>query len=84
MRNLSPSVLAGVLPSAMKSLQDGSHVVWVSGRRLSPIFFEGRLRLIFLLPPDAANEQLQRWLQTVRAVDVGSRNLEKASHAATY
>jgi hypothetical protein len=84
MRNLSPSVLAGVLPSAMKSLQDGSHVVWVSGRRLSPIFFEGRLRLIFLLPPDAANEQLQRWLQTVRAWHVGSRNLEKASHAATY
>lgn len=81
MRSVSPSVLAGVLPSAMKSLQDGSHVVWVAGQRLSPIFFEGHLRLIFLLPPDADSERLQRWLQTVRAWHVGSRNLEKASRA---
>ena len=66
MRSLDPAVLAGVVPAALQALQDGTAVVPVSGRWLTPIFRGGTLRLIFVLPADPGPAQLKSWRETVR------------------
>lgn len=67
MRNLKQSLLAGALPTAMKGLEDGAIVVPLSGRWLTPIFHEGELRLLFLLPPDPDAALFESWLRIVKA-----------------
>ncbi|MDT5017060.1 MAG: hypothetical protein QOD39_3220 [Mycobacterium sp.] len=81
MRDLDRSLLARILPTAVKSLEEGTNVIQLSGRWLTPIFHEGKLRLLFLLPPDSEAEQFQGWLRIVRAWHVGNPAMESASHA---
>ena len=49
-RASTQNLLVGLLPTAMKSLDQGAVVVRCPGRWVSPIFYEGKLRLIFVLP----------------------------------
>jgi hypothetical protein len=81
MRGLERRLVARILPTAVRSLGDGANVVQLSGRSLTPIFHRGRLRLIFVLPPDVEPDQFQGWLRTVRAWQVGTPTTEVTSHA---
>ena len=83
MRNLKQSVLAGILPAAVKSLEEGALVVPVSERWLSAVFHEGKLRLFFILPPEYDREQFRSWLRTVKAWHAGSSRTEGVSHVRT-
>ncbi len=66
MCSLEPAVLAGAVPAALDALRDGNAVVPVSGRWLTPIFREGTLRLILVLPADPDPARLRTWRETVR------------------
>jgi hypothetical protein len=81
MRDLDRGLLARVLPTAVRSLGEGAHVVQLSGRWVSPIFHRGKMRLIFILPPEVEPDQFQAWLSNVRAWQVGSPATESLSHA---
>ena len=83
MRNVSLAVLAAILPAAMRSLQEGTAVITVSGRRITPLFNRGKLRLIFVLPTDTEPQQLRHWLQIVKAWQVGGRTPESVSDVHT-
>ncbi|MFI5506694.1 hypothetical protein ACIA48_04440 [Mycobacterium sp. NPDC051804] len=63
--DLESSLLVGILPMAMKSLDEGAAVMPVSGRSMSAIFHEGKLRLIFILPPEFDGDDLRRWRRAV-------------------
>ncbi|QUR65732.1 hypothetical protein [Mycobacterium spongiae] len=67
MRSLEPGVLAQALPTAITGLEGGTAVVPVDGRLLTPLYHEGRLRLLFLLPPDPDAAVFKNWLHTVKA-----------------
>jgi hypothetical protein len=82
MRTLEKSTLSGILPMSIKSLEEGSTVVPLSGHWLTPIFHQERLRLIFVLPPESGREIISNWLGLVRAWHVGSQAMESASHDA--
>jgi len=62
---LESSLLVGILPMAMKSLEEGAVVTSVSGRSMSAIFHEGKLRLVFILPPEFETADLRRWRRAV-------------------
>lgn len=79
MRDLDPSVLATALPAAMRSLEDGTNVVAVSGRWLTAIHHRGRLRLLFFLPPEPEPAAFQRWLGIVKAWNRGEQSAESKS-----
>jgi hypothetical protein len=79
-RQLEQGVLAGILPTAMKSLDQGAVVTAVSGRWISPIFHQGKLRLIFVLPPEFASVLFRRWRRTVNTWHSVGRTLD-VSHA---
>lgn len=64
-RDLDQSLLVGILPMATRSLDEGSVVTSVSGASVSAIFFQGKLRLVFALPPEFASADLRRWRRTV-------------------
>lgn len=81
MRALERGVIARVLPTAVRSLGEGAHVVQVSGRWITPIFHRGKMRLIFVLPPNVEPEQFQAWLRSVRAWQLGSPTTESLSDA---
>lgn len=66
MRSLKRSLLAGALPTAVRGLENGAVVVPLSGRWLTPIFHQGRLRLILLLPPEPEDAILESWLRMVQ------------------
>jgi hypothetical protein len=74
MRTLDPDLLATLLPSAMKSLDDDALVVQMAGRWVSPIFHHNKVRMVFLLPPDPGTEDFQQWLRTLRAWRLGARH----------
>lgn len=63
--DLEAGLLVGILPMAMKSLDDGSVVTSISGRSISAIFHEGKLRLVFILPPQFDRADLRHWRGTV-------------------
>ena len=66
MRALEPEVLTAVLPAALGALREGSNVVWVSGRWLTPVYRAGALRLILVLPAEPDPVSLRRWRELVR------------------
>jgi hypothetical protein len=80
MRELKQGVLAAILPAAAKSLEEGASVVPVSGRWLSAVFYRGKLRLLFLLPPEFDHDRLRRWRRTLTAWHTGSSTTEGVSH----
>ncbi len=79
MRRLPKSVLATILPAAMRSLEDGATLVRAADRRFTPIFAGGRLRLLCVLPPDPESGQIAQWLRTVRTWNIGNFTLERHS-----
>ena len=79
-RGLEQNLLVGLLPMAMKSLDQGAVVTSVSGRWVSPIFYGGGLRLIFILPSEVDSDRFRRWRRTVNTWHAGSR-LSEVSHA---
>ena len=62
---LPQSLLVGLLPSAMKSLGQGAVTVAVSDRWMTPVYYDGTLRLIFVLPTEFDTDTLRRWRRTV-------------------
>jgi len=64
-RAMQQSVLVGLLPAAMKSIDQGTVVASVSNRWVTPIFYEGKLRLIFVLPAEFDTDRLRHWRRTV-------------------
>lgn len=67
MRNLEQGVLATALPTAIRSLESGAIVVPLADRLLTPLYHEGRLRLLFFLPPAPEPAVVRQWLHTVKA-----------------
>ena len=78
MRNLEHGLLARAIPTAMKSLEGSAVVVPLSGRWLTPIFDEGELRLLLVMPPDPEPAQVEHWSRIVRARRFALGTLETA------
>jgi hypothetical protein len=55
----------GLLPSAMKSLGQGAVTVQVSNRWVTPVFYNGKLRQIFVLPGEIDTDRLRGWRRIV-------------------
>ncbi len=72
MRNIDQSLLAQALPSATQCLEDGTIMVLVSNRWLTPIFHRGTLRLLFVLPSDPEATRVRSWKTIVRGWNVSS------------
>jgi hypothetical protein len=64
-RALQQNLLVGLLPTATKSLDQGAVVASVSDRWITPVFYEGQLRLICVLPAELDTDRLRRWRRTV-------------------
>jgi hypothetical protein len=64
-RALPHNLLVVLLPSAMKSLGQGAVVVQVSDRWMTPVFYDGNLRVIFVPPADFDTGGLRRWRRSV-------------------
>jgi O-antigen/teichoic acid export membrane protein len=64
-RALHQNLLVGLLPSAMKSLGQGTAVVAVSDRWMTPVFYQGHLRVILVLPARFDTDEMRRWRRTV-------------------
>jgi hypothetical protein len=64
-RVLQQTLLVGLLPAAMKTLDQGAVVTLVSNRWVTPVFYDGRLRLILVLPADFDTDRLRHWRRTV-------------------
>jgi len=67
MRALDSEVLAGALPMALASMENGGDMIMVSNRWLTPIYQRGTLRILFVLPADPEPERFRIWRETVRA-----------------
>lgn len=65
-RDLDPNLLAVILPESIRSLEDGNCVIRVADRWLTPIFHDGLLRLLLLLPAGVDAGELRRWVSTVK------------------
>lgn len=66
-RALQHNLVVGLLPSAMKSLGQGAVTIQVSNRWVTPVFYEGKLRQILVLPAGFDTDRLRRWRRTVNA-----------------
>jgi hypothetical protein len=64
-RILAHNLLVTLLPSAMRSLGQGAVVVQVSDHWMTPAFYEGKLRMIFVLPADVDTNGVRRWRRSV-------------------
>jgi len=80
-RRLKQRLLAGALPTATRSLEDGVTAAPLSGRWLSALFHQGKLRLLFILPPEFERDLFRSWSRIARVAHVGSRNTGSVSHA---
>jgi hypothetical protein len=49
----------------MKSLGQGAVVVQVSDRWMTPVFYDGNLHVILVLPAQFETDGLRRWRRTV-------------------
>lgn len=58
---LNQRLIAAVLPAILSGDDDGSDILTVSGRRLTPIFESGELRMILVLPDDPEPQRLRDW-----------------------
>jgi hypothetical protein len=66
MRTLDSSILAATVPAALAALEDGADVVAAADRWLTPVYRDGVLHRIHVLPDDPDPEQLRQWRDTVR------------------
>jgi hypothetical protein len=66
MRTLDPAVLARVLPAALATPADGTDVVDAAGRWITPVFRDGTLRLILVLPDSPDPAKVRAWRRRVR------------------
>jgi hypothetical protein len=66
MRTLDPAVLAATVPAALAALADGSDMVAVSDRWLTPEYRGGVLHRIHVLPGDPDPARLRQWREALR------------------
>lgn len=66
MRALDPGLLAQLLPAVTASLGDGTELVSVQGRWVTPVFRAGTLREIFVLPADPDPGSVRSWRRAIR------------------
>lgn len=66
MRALDSAMLGQVLPAALGTLEGGGQIIAVAGRRLTPVFQSGTLRMILVLPAETDPAALSTWRETVR------------------
>jgi acyl dehydratase len=64
-RGLHQNLQVALLPTAMKSLDQGAVVASVSNRWVTPVFYNGKLRLIFVLPAEIETDRLRGWRRIV-------------------
>lgn len=60
-RTLQQNLQVALLPAAMKSLDQGAVVASIANRWVTPVFYNGKLRLIFVLPVEIDTDRLRRW-----------------------
>jgi hypothetical protein len=80
-RKLKQRLLAGALPTATRSIEDGTIVAPLSERWLSALSHRGKLRLLFFLPPEFEADQFRSWLRIVKLWHVGGRTTEDVDRA---
>ena len=81
MRGLDPEVLAGALPMLLAGMDDGGDMILVSNRWLTPVYWRGTLRILFVLPAHAEPDQLRTWRDSIRAWNLDAGTLEAESSA---
>lgn len=67
MRELDSEFLAGALPMLLASMEDGSDMIMVSNRWITPTYQRATLRTLFVLPVDPEPERFRSWRDTIRA-----------------
>lgn len=72
MRTLDHEVLARALPTATKCLEQGSNSVRLNDHWITPIFRNGTLRMLFVVPAGAAETDVKRWLDTGRTWQIAN------------
>lgn len=83
MRTLGPTLLATGLQAAAGGPEDGRVLLTVSDRLITPIYSEGALRLLVVLPPDPSADAVRRWRDAVESWQAGTTTAEVAGHART-
>lgn len=78
MRKLEMGLLARALPAAVNCLEDGVSVVALSGRFLTPVFHQGKLRLLFVLPHNPEAALFESWMRIVKDWHLRQGNAETA------
>lgn len=61
LRTLDDHLVARILPTLLAEQDDGSNLVTVSDRRVTPIYHSGELRLILILPAAPEPERIRSW-----------------------
>jgi hypothetical protein len=67
LRSLDQQLAARILPTLLAGCDDGSNLVTVCDRRLTPIYRSGDLRLILILPADPGPDRIRLWLNILSA-----------------
>ncbi|MBY0441424.1 MAG: hypothetical protein K2Q25_04710 [Mycobacteriaceae bacterium] len=83
-RKLEQNVLAGIWPSATKSLAEGTLILFTSGRWLSAIFDQGQLRLLCILPTEFDASLVKNWVLLVQEWQLDRRTVEGLRYACRY
>lgn len=83
-RGMDRSLLAVILPATVKCLEEGAVVTEVSGRWISPVFDQGEVRLIFILPNTVNPERIHRWRRFMNRSNAAGHPVESASRVSTH
>jgi hypothetical protein len=73
LNSLDRTFLVRLLPTAIRSLDEGAVVVAISGRLMTPVFVEGKLRAVFLLPAELTTDRLRHWRRAVNTWHASGR-----------
>lgn len=65
LRTLDGQLLARILPTALAGQEDGNNLLTIADRRITPVYHSGELRLILILPAEAAPERIRMWLRAL-------------------
>ncbi|GKX32585.1 MAG: hypothetical protein MnENMB40S_02030 [Rhizobiaceae bacterium MnEN-MB40S] len=65
MKRLDPGITRLALTTGLKSYRYGKHVAMIRDHVLVPVFCQGALRLLLVLPPEADQDGLKRWRQSL-------------------
>ena len=65
LRSLDSPALARLLPAALAAQDEGMNLVPLAGRRVTPIYHSGEMRLLFVLPEQAATARIREWRNAI-------------------